>query len=517
MKIYKNIIIPIFLLIVHSDANSVNLRDLNIPIQKDFIAKIYKEECAVCHGENLRGAPQGSSLVALELKYGSSVSEIAENISVGFPDKGMPAWSPILNEDRIFAIAMYISEQRQGTNLDDFRYDASVVVPQGVINSKDHDFYIETIISDLDALPFGIAPLPDGTILLTEKRLGLSIVNQDGSRSELITDTPKAYDDSFQFVGQPMGLGWMMDVALHPNYSNNSWIYLHYGDRCSDCNDMSRDEDQPVSMNKLVRGRIRDGAWVDEEVIWQADKETYTTMPEIAAGGRIAFDNDGYVYFSIGMKGPMEHIGVQDLSLPYGKIMRLHDDGRIPIDNPFLKNPDSIKAIWSYGHRNPQGLEFNKETNELWSSEMGPRGGDEINLIQPGLNYGWPLISKGVDYTGKPLKFAKLLGIEFNVKDMVQPLVDLTPAPAISSFVFYQGNQFPEWTGDIIIGSLRASDLMRMEFERKNLIDTEFLLKDIARFRDIEVGYDGEIYVLLENDSGGRILKISRPTNKDLN
>lgn len=207
---------------------------------------------------------------------------------------------------------------------------------------------------------------------------------------------------------------------------------------------------------------------------------------------------------------------MQDLSLPYGKIMRVHDDGRIPIDNPFLNHPNAIQAIWSYGHRNPQGLEFNSKTNELWSSEMGPRGGDEINLIQPGLNYGWPLISKGVDYTGKPLKFAKLLGIEFDVKDMVQPLVDLTPAPAISSFVFYQGNQFPEWTGDIIIGSLRASDLMRMEFERKNLIDTEFLLKDIARFRDIEVGFDGEIYVLLENDSGGRILKISRPSTKDL-
>jgi glucose/arabinose dehydrogenase len=117
-----------------------------------------------------------------------------------------------------------------------------------------------------------------------------------------------------------------------------------------------------------------------------------------------------------------------------------------------------------------------------------------------------------VDYTGKPLNFAKLLGIEFDINNMVQPLVDLTPAPAISSFIFYQGEQFPEWAGNIIIGSLRASDLMRLEFEQKNLVSTEYLLKDIARFRDIEVGYDGSIYVLLENDSGGRILKISRST-----
>jgi glucose/arabinose dehydrogenase len=512
MKFHKYFIISAFLLAVYSEVEAVNLRDLNIPIQKDFVAKIYKKECSVCHGETLRGAAQGTPLVGIELQHGSEIIEIAKSISQGFPDRGMPAWSSVLNENKVFAIAMYIAEQRQGTNLDDFRYDASVVVPQGIIRTKEHNFTVETVISDLDALPFGIAPLPDGTILLTEKRLGLSIVSQDGDRSELIAGTPKAYDDSFQFVGQPMGLGWMMDVALHPDYLNNSWIYLHFGDRCSGCNEMSLNEDQPVSMNKLVRGRIKGGAWVDEEVIWEADKETYTSMPEIAAGGRIAFDNDGFVYFSVGMKGPMEHIGVQDLSLPYGKIMRVHDDGRIPLDNPFLKDSNAIKAIWSYGHRNPQGLEFNNETNELWSSEMGPRGGDEINLIQPGLNYGWPLISKGVDYTGKPLNFAKLLGIEFDINNMVQPLVDLTPAPAISSFIFYQGEQFPEWAGNIIIGSLRASDLMRLEFEQKNLVSTEYLLKDIARFRDIEVGYDGSIYVLLENDSGGRILKISRST-----
>ncbi|MBC8225610.1 MAG: c-type cytochrome, partial [Gammaproteobacteria bacterium] len=226
MKVHNIFIIFIFSLAVYSDAGTVNLRDLNIPIQKDIVAKIYQKECAVCHGKTLRGAAQGTPLVGDELVYGSQVSEIAKNIEQGFPSKGMPAWSSILNEDKIFAIALYISEQRQGTNLDDFRYDAPLVLPEGVISSKVHDFIVETIISDLDALPFSIAPLPDGTILLTEKKLGLSIVTQEGSHSDLIVGTPKAYDDSFQFVGQPMGLGWMMDVALHPDYANNSWIYL---------------------------------------------------------------------------------------------------------------------------------------------------------------------------------------------------------------------------------------------------------------------------------------------------
>ena len=265
-------------------------------------------------------------------------------------------------------------------------------------------------------------------------------------------------------------------------------------------------------MNKLVRGRIRDGAWVDEEVLWQADFEHYTIMPEIAAGGRIAFDTDGYVYFSIGIKGPLEHIGIQDLSTPYGKIMRLHDDGRIPADNPYLDKPNAQPAMWTYGHRNPQGLEFNFVTNELWSTEMGPRGGDELNLIQPGHNYGWPLYSLGVNYDGSPLSFGEVLGIEFDVADIAQPIVDLTPAPAVSSFVFYRGEMFPEWDGDIIVGTLRASDLLRMKITGHQLGQQETLLEDIVRFRDIEVGPDGEIYLLLEHDSGGQIIKLVSAT-----
>ena len=193
MKFHNIFIISVFLLVVFSDTKAVNLRDLNIPIQEDFVAKIYQKECAVCHGKTLGGAAQGSPLVGMDLKYGSKVDEITKSITQGFPGKGMPAWSSILNEDKIFALAMYISEQRQGTNLDDFRYDAPIVVPEGIITTQKHDFIVETIISDLDALPFGIAPMPNGTILLTEKELGLTIVNPDGSRSDYINGTPKAY------------------------------------------------------------------------------------------------------------------------------------------------------------------------------------------------------------------------------------------------------------------------------------------------------------------------------------
>ncbi len=494
----------------------VNLRDLKTPARTDIVAELYQQECAVCHGETLRGGAQGTPLVGQDLQHGNAIIDIARNSSEGFPDTGMPAWSPVLSEDQIWALALYISEQRQGTNLDDFRYNAPLVVPEGVIKSERHDFTIETVIQDLDPLPFSIEPLPDGRILLSEKRRGISVISQTGIQSDLISGTPAAFADSFDFVGQPMGLGWMMEVALHPEYESNGWIYLHFGDRCSNCNEMSSASGQPVSMNKVVRGQIENDIWVNEETIWESPKETYTLMPEIAVGGRITFDDQGYIYFGVGMKGPLEHIGVQDLKLPYGKIMRLHDDGTIPLDNPFVEVPNAVQAIWSYGHRNPQGLEYSVERRQLWSSEMGPRGGDEINLIWPGLNYGWPLISRGVNYDGTPIRFGEILGIKFDPADMIQPIVDLTPAPAVSSFIFYQGDMFPEWNDSIIVGTLRASDLLRIVVEDGEVIQQEVLLEDIARFRDIEVGPDGAIYILLEHDSGGQIIRLTSVSGRAL-
>ncbi len=492
---------------------TVDLRELDMPeAPPDLVARLYQRECAVCHGDALQGAPQGTALKGADLLHGNSIDDIARSTAEGFSERGMPGFSPQLSDQQIRALALYISEQRQGTNLEDFRYNAPLEIPSGTIESEHHNFVIETVIDGLDPLPFSIEPLPDGRLLLTEKRRGLSIITADGRQSDLVRGAPKAYADSFNFVGQPMGLGWMMEVALHPDYRNNGWIYLHYGDRCSGCNDTSRQSGQDVSMNKLVRGRIRDGAWEDEEVLWQADHKHYTTMPEIAAGGRIAFDSDGYVYFGVGIKGRMEHIGIQDLGAPAGKIMRLHRDGRVPVDNPFVGTPDAEPAIWTYGHRNPQGLEFNPVTNEVWSTEMGPRGGDEINLIEPGLNYGWPLFSLGVNYNGRPVAWGRVLGIDFDPADIQQPVLDFTPAPALSSFVFYSGDMFPAWNGDIIVGTLRASDLLRVRLANHQLVQQETLLEDVVRFRDIEVGPAGEIYLLLEHDSGGQILKLTAET-----
>jgi glucose/arabinose dehydrogenase len=478
-----------------------------IPMRDGFI-KEFNEQCAVCHGEDLRGAMLGTPLVGVDLRHGDTVKEIAASIAGGFPETGMPAWSATLTESQIWNLALYVAEQRQGTTILDKRADIPLAIPEGTINSERHSFRIETVADGLDPMPFSIAPLPDGRILLSERMRGLSIISRDGKQSAPIEGTPPVYDDSNIFLGQVMGLGWMLDVAIHPQFEKNGWIYIHHTDRCSDCNDLSRKGKQPVSMNRLVRGRIKEGAWIDEEIIWQAAIETYTNTSDLAAGGRISFDAENCVYISIGMKAPLDFMGIQDLSLPYGKIHRMHDDGRIPSDNPFVDNPDALKSIWTYGHRSVQGLEFNSQTRELWNTEMGPRGGDELNRLVPGGNYGWPVFTSGVNYDGRPINVADKLGIELDPDDAEFPVVDMTPSPAISSFIFYTGSEFPDWNNNIIAGTLRATDLMRMEVVDNQVVHTETLLEDLARFRDIEIGPRGELYVLLEHATQSQIIRL---------
>ncbi len=214
------------------------------------------------------------------------------------------------------------------------------------------------------------------------------------------------------------------------------------------------------------------------------------------------------MFVSVGIKGLGNYVGIQDLSTPYGKIHRVHDDGRIPADNPFVGRSGALASIWTYGHRSPQGLEFEPRARQLWGTEMGPRGGDELNLLHPGRNFGWPLYSKGVDYDGTPVEYWKDLGIEFDLAAIEQPVVDMTPSPAISSLVIYRGQSFPGWQGQFLVGSLKATELYRIEIEDGLLVDSEILLKDLARIRDIEVAPDGSVLLLLEHSVDSRIVRL---------
>lgn len=496
------------LLLLASFSMAMNSAWAQLPGVAESI-ELYQTNCAVCHGENLEGAALGVPLLG-DLRHGDDMAGITASIRNGYEQSGMPTWSNTLQESQIRNLSLFILESRDNIDYVTFNYDTPLEIPDDVFTGELHNFRLETVVADLDQQPFSIAPLPDGSILLTEKMLGLSIISPQGVQSPLITGTPDVFDDTYKIAfEQEWGLGWLFDVAPHPNYENNGWIYLYYSERCTDCNTLSREEDIPVSLNKLVRGRIEDGAWIDMQVIWEGDKEFYTAGTDVAAGGRLTFDDTGHVFFSLGAKGSAVFMGIQDLETPYGKIHRINDDGSIPQDNPGYGQEGIYPSMWSWGHRSPQGLEFDTRTGQLWGTEHGPRGGDEVNLLLPGMNYGWPLTSKGMNYDGTPVDYGPRLGIAFELRDIQQPVVDLTPSPAVSSFIISRSEQFPAWKNNFLVGSLKARSLFRVEIDDNNqLVHRETLFAGLARIRDIETDNKGNILLLFEHNAGSYIVRL---------
>ncbi|MDA1076157.1 MAG: PQQ-dependent sugar dehydrogenase [Proteobacteria bacterium] len=485
-----------------------------LAVDGDPFQDMFVENCAVCHGDTMQGGPQGPALIGVPLKHGESIAELTRSISDGFLNSGMPGWSTTMSESHIQSLAILIAERRVDRLFTDFKMASELVVPVEVVQTELVNFRLETVAKGLDPYPFSIAPLPDGRILLSEKTRGLSFVSADGEQSQYIEGTPAVSDLGFKMLGLNYGIGWHLDALPHPNYADNGWIYLHHTHLCEDCGTDGDETMIPVTMNRVVRGRIKEGRWVDEEVIWSVPRQFYSTVPDIGAGGRLAFDSNGHLFLSVGIKGGYFE-GVQDLRTPFGKIHRVADDGAIPFDNPYAAQPGAFASTWTYGHRSPQGLEVDSATGKVWGSEMGPRGGDEINLLEPGKNYGWPLYSKGVDYDGTPVEYWKDLNIEFDINDIEQPVVDLTPSPAVSSFNIYDGVAFPRWQGQFIVGSLKATELYRFVIEDNKLVHTEVLIRNLGRIRDVETGPDGLIYLLIEHEAGSQIVRLVPVVNVD--
>ncbi len=460
----------------------------------------YVEHCAGCHGPQLEGTPDGPALAHVELKFGDSTPSLMQSISArhdGFADG--------LTTSMTKALALYIIEQRQG--LPSIAASHARHLPEGIVSSQHHDFVVE-LVTELSSGPYAIEPLPDGRLLVSEKVRGLSVVDTRGVQGGLVEGTPRVWSEIVHVRGSYVGLGQMLDVELHPDYAGNGWIYFSHADRCQlDCG-----TPWPRSMVRVVRGRLENNEWLDHEVIWSVHKDNYTVVPDGVAGGRLAFDGSGDLYVTVGGKSSYDNLHVMDT--PYGKIHRVHGDGRVPADNPFRK-PEADKpaastrnTVWSYGHRTTQGLSTDPRTGLIWSTEMGPRGGDEVNKITAGGNYGWPLYTHGLDYDGEPVSIGRDLGLDFPLSETIQPVVDFTPAPSLSNFTFHQGDRFSAWNNDLLVGSLRAQTLFRIRIEGDQVVEQERLLTDLGRIRDVEMGYDGLVYVLLEHGKGGSIVRL---------
>jgi glucose/arabinose dehydrogenase len=454
-----------------------NLAAQNAPLKKD-VARIYTEICANCHGPQLEGGSAPSMLDDQWSGGDGDDASLARIIRDGSLEKGMPAFHSLMTEADIRAMVIFIREQRAGYS----RQRVTKTNPTGIQSAAGEKFRIETVADGL-ATPWSIAFLPDGRMIFTEKPGRLRVVEQGRLLPAAIAGTPAVRD---------AGQGGLLEVAVHPQYAENGWIYLAYSDPAKD------EAGKEVSLTVLVRGRIKHGAWTDQQTIWRAPLEFYRPGGGPHFGCRIAFDDQGHLFFSHGERG--RGPDAQDLRRPNGKIHRIHDDGRIPADNPFVNTPGAFPSIWTYGNRNPQGLDFDPRTGLLWETEHGPRGGDELNIIRRGLNYGWNIITYGMNYDGSPITN------ETAREGMEQPVTYWVPSIAVCGIDFYEGNLFPRWTGRLLVSALAQQELRLLVIDGERVVSQDILLKDLGRLRDVASGPDGAIYVAV-NDPG-RIIRL---------
>ena len=358
---------------------------------------------------------------------------------------------------------------------------AANAAAQQIVQSEEHTFRVETFATGL-GVPWGLAFLPDGRLLVTEREGQLRIVGTDGTVSPPIDGVPKVL---------AKGQGGLMDVILHPQYAETGWIYLSYSDP------LPGPLGGMLSYTAISRGRLQDEELVNVEVIHRVPDQFYTRHSH-HYGSRIVFDREGYLYHAIGDRG--QRPLAQNVTLPNGKIHRLHDNGGVPSDNPFVGSTGAIPSIWSYGHRNPQGMAMHPETDQLWAAEHGPKGGDELNLVLRGLNYGWPAITYGINYNGTPITD------QTHAEGMEQPQTYWVPSIAVCGIDFYTGTLFGNWQNDLLVTSLRFNRLHRLRLAGTEVVHDEIAYQGESRMRDVQTGPDGAIYLAVEDP--GRILRL---------
>ncbi len=444
--------------------------------QKLKVEEVYAKHCAGCHGTKFEGG-QGGSLVDGIWKHGSSDAEITKSIAKGNAQMGMTPWEGVLSNDQIRSLVIFLREKEKKTLASGMEFP--VPAPDKVTKTELHDYRIETLVEKGLEKPWAIAFLPDGRRLVTEKPGRLRFLGADGKLDpKSVEGTPRVMDH---------GQGGLMEVALHPDFRRNGWVYLGFSDGTRERKAGGKKDVRCITA--VVRGRIKDHRWVDQQWIYRPEPE-FRSGAGVHFGTRFVFDR-GFIYFVIGERGGM--MQAQDLSRPNGKIFRLHDDGRVPADNPFVKTPGAIPGIWSYGHRNPQGLAMDSRDGMLYSTEHGPRGGDELNLILPGRNYGWPVITHGMNYDGTPM-----VGITAK-EGMEQPLVYWVPSIAVCGLDFLTGGRFPKWENDLFAGALAQQEVRRIRVAGGKVMSQEIILKNIGRVRDVAAGPDGLLYVILND------------------
>ncbi len=445
-------------------------------------ADIYATYCAQCHGPNLEGG-QASSFMDGIWNFASGRNLQRNNIEFGIPGTQMIAWNAVLNDDQIDAVLDFILEREK---------EMGITPPPPAERSETEDYTLKVdVVAEGLKQPWGIEFLDERTALFTEHAGALRLMVDGEVLPEPIANTPPP-------AGKPNGSTFgYLDIELHPNYAENGWIYLSY---IHEVGEVPPGEYNRPSSVRILRGRIRDHVWVDEGPVYDPRPEDYTLIHD-HFGGRMVFDKEGYLHFSIGDRGHM--LDCQNLSRPEGKFHRIHDDGRPAADNPYnsLERYGVLTSVYAYGTRNAQGFAVHPETGDIWSSEHGPMGGDELNLVQAGDNYGWPLATQGLDRDGTVQTPYKSL------PGMVDPVHFWTPSPALCGIEFVTGPLFPAWKNNLLVSALKHQLIFRLELDGRKVVKEEVILKESGRVRDIKTAPDGSIYVLI--DRRGMILRLT--------
>src|SRR5688572_22255705 len=343
-----------------------------------------------------------------------------------------------------------------------------------------HDYRVVTVADSLEN-PWSMAFLPGGDILITERPGRLRIVRKGKLLPEPVAGVPKVRGG---------GQGGLLEVLPHPSFATNRLLYLTYAKPSAD----TLQGTTAVVRAKFENDRITDVQEIFEAKVWSAGRGHH--------GSRLAFDRNGFLFITLGDRqvppsGNLEAHPAQDLSNHFGKIVRLHEDGRVPADNPFTSRSGALPEIWSYGHRNVQGLTIHPQTGEVFATEHGPQGGDELNLIEAGKNYGWPVIGFGVNYrSGAAIHTGTMR------EGMEQPANVWVPSIATSGLLFYTGDKFPQWKNSLFVGGMAGEVLSRLTLDGKRVMSEEKLVQRMGRVRDVRQSPDGYIYLAIDDRTG---------------
>ncbi|NND09161.1 MAG: glucose sorbosone dehydrogenase [Saprospiraceae bacterium] len=435
----------------------------------------FADYCAGCHGAELQGGLAGP-LIKTDWNYGRRRGDMIRNVTYGIADTEMIAWGEVLSKEEIRGVVNYIVESQTTPPT------AERQLPT-LIESELMTLKVEVVVDDGLAIPWGIDFIDANRLIISERSGQLRWIVNGKLDSTPIRGTPKTVDDR---------TGGYMDVIVDPNYAENRWIYLAHSFTPFDPSDRSA-----PAMTRIVRGRVEDHEWVDQEVLFQV-ADSLLVVNGNRWGCRFLFDVGGHLFFTIGDMARGDF--AQNLDRPAGKIFRIWPDGSVPNDNPFVDRSGALSAIYSFGNRNVQGLAIHPTTQKIWFTEHGPMGGDELNVLEEGGNFGWPIITYGVDYSGE------IVSEKTHMDGMIQPIMQWTPSIAISPALFVDHPNWSTWQNDLLVGALAYEEVRRIRIKDEVVTHQELILKNLGRIRDLHMGPDGNIYILSNNPD--RLIKL---------